>query len=106
MPNATIPLAEAMRSLREEIRHAALDGQTEMLQFELGSIELEFTVVAKREGGPNAKIEFHVLGVGAELGADAKVGDERTQKVKMILNPVQIDSRTNERRQVAISRRK
>jgi Trypsin-co-occurring domain 2 len=62
----------------------------ETVRFELGPSEVEITIVAKREGGPNGKIKFEVLGLGAELGGGAKLGGEKTQNVKLNLTPVKI----------------
>jgi hypothetical protein len=104
MPNDTIPLHEAIDRLRDELLRAALDSATERLRFELGDIEMEFTVVAKREGGPESKFDFHILGIGASLGASGKIANERTQKVKLILKPVLIDPDTGDRAKIDISR--
>ena len=104
MPNDTIPLHEAVDRLRYELRRAALDSETERLRFKLGDIEMEFTVVAKLEGGPESKFDFHILGIGASLGASGKIANERTQKVKLILKPVSVDPGTGERAKVDISR--
>ena len=57
------------------------------MRFDLGPIDVELTVVAKREGGPSGKIKFEVFGFGAEVGGDAKFASEKTQKVKLILTP-------------------
>ena len=87
MPETLLPLYQVIQGLRTELYAAVAAGKNELLTFDLGPIEMEFTVVAKREGGPNGKIKFEIFGIGAELGADAKVGTERTQKMKLTLNP-------------------
>src|SRR5689334_11770277 len=104
MTDDTLPLSQAVSRLRDEIRQAAVDASTEQLRFELGDIEMEFTVVAKREGGPEAKFDIHILGIGASAGGSAKIAGERTQKVKLTLRPVLIDPATKERAKVDISR--
>ena len=81
MPETLLPLYQVIQGLRTELYAAVAAGKNELLTFDLGPIEMEFTVVAKREGGPNGKIKFEIFGIGAELGADAKVGTERTQKI-------------------------
>jgi Trypsin-co-occurring domain 2 len=89
MSDGTIPLIDAVQSLREEIRRASQAAEGEDLRFELGTVELELTVVAKRDGEADGKVEFHILGVGASIGASAKIASEHTQKVKLTLMPVQ-----------------
>jgi hypothetical protein len=85
-----LPLAEVVRALRSEIVKAAEAATNEEIQFGVGPIDVEFQVVAKREGGPEAKIKFGILGVGVEAGGSAKFANERTQKVKFTLKPVRI----------------
>jgi hypothetical protein len=85
-----LPLGEVVHALREELINAAKSGANEIVRFEAGSIEVEFTIVAKREGGPEGKIKFEVFGFGAELGGGAKFAREQTQKVKLTLTPVQV----------------
>jgi hypothetical protein len=89
MPDDVLPLAEVISALRREIVAGAQEGEGADVRFQLGNIDLEFTVVAKREGGPKGSIKFAVLGIGAEVGADAKFAKERTQKVKLTLSPMQ-----------------
>ena len=92
MAEPTFPLVDAIRALRTEIQEAGQAADRETLRFELGPIDLEFQVVAKREGGASGKISFHIFGTGAELGGSGKLADERTQKVKLVLNPVEMKS--------------
>lgn len=100
MPNLLesdlLPLDEAVCSLRRQITEAMDAAANESLRFKLNSIELEFSVVAKREEGLDGKVKFSVLGIGAELGGVEKVAGERTQKVKISLAPVVIDGSGNE----------
>jgi hypothetical protein len=63
MADESIPLFDAVRVLRTEILRASQTAEGESLQFELGTVELELTVVAKRGGGTDGRLEFHVLGV-------------------------------------------
>ncbi len=85
-----LPLAEFVQALRDEIVKAADAAGKEDIRFGVGPIDVEFQVVAKREGGPEGKIKFAVLGVGVEAGGSAKFASERTQKVKLSLKPVRI----------------
>src|SRR5215831_6252698 len=52
----TIPLQDAIRALRAEILAAHAEASTEEVRFELGPIEMEFQVVARREIGAEAKL--------------------------------------------------
>ena len=67
---------------------AAEAASIQSVHFELGSIEMEFQVVVKREGAGEAKLGFHIFAADATIGASGKIADERTQKVKIVLNPV------------------
>jgi len=80
----TIPLRDAIRALRVEILEAVEEASTQALRFELGPVELQFHVVAKTTGGGKAKIGFHIFGAEASIGGSG----ERTQTVKLVLNPV------------------
>jgi hypothetical protein len=100
-----LPLAEVVQGLRSEILKAADAAGTERIRFGVGPIDLEFQVVAKREGGPSGKIKFGIWGVGVEAGGSAKFGNERTQKVKFTLKPVRIEDDGSET-EVEIFRRK
>lgn len=88
MADELLPLSEVVRSLRAEIINAANIGENEPIHFELGPIELEFTVVAKREGAAGSKIKFSVLGIGAAVEGSGKIASEYTQKVKLTLSPM------------------
>lgn len=83
-----LPLPDVVEGLRQQLAKAVLAAHTDGVRFQVNAVELEFTVVAKREAGGDGKIKFSVLGVGAELGAAGKMAQERTQKVKLSLTPV------------------
>jgi hypothetical protein len=87
----TIPLRDTIQALRAEIMQAAEAASTQSVQFELGSIEMEFQVVVKKEGGVDAKLGFHILAADATLGGSGKVASEATQKVKFVLSPVLVN---------------
>jgi hypothetical protein len=86
-----LPLAEVVEALRSEIIKAADAAGHERIRFGVGPIDLEFQVVAKREGGPSGKIKFGIWGVGVEAGGSAKFGNEHMQKVKFTLKPVRVE---------------
>ena len=100
----TIRLRDAVEALRGEIMQAAEAASTQTIRFELGSIEMEFQVVAKREGGGEAKLGFHIFTADASIGGSGKLASESTQKVKLVLNPVSVDHASGERRKLDISR--
>ena len=78
-----IELAQVISQLREELDTARRAGQGEDLRFELGPVELELMVAVDRQGGPDAKVRFWVI----ELGASGKVASQATQRIKLILDP-------------------
>jgi hypothetical protein len=78
-----VPLAEFVSGLREELR-AAQASREPGLQFAVGPVSVEFTVVTAREGGPEAKVRFWVV----EAGGSARWSREATQKVSLTLTPV------------------
>jgi hypothetical protein len=78
-----IELAQVISQLREELQTAQRAGQGEDLRFELGPVELELTVAVDRQGGPDAKVRFWVI----ELGASGKFASNATQRIKLILDP-------------------
>lgn len=87
--NELLPLVDVVQGLREQITQAVAAAQGESVRFQLDSVELELSVVAKREAGGDGKLKFSILGmVDAELGGSGKLATERTQKVKLSLTPV------------------
>ena len=76
-------LAQVIGQLRRELSVAMRAGEGEDLRFELGPVELELIVGVSREAGPNAKVRFWVV----ELGADAKVASQATQRIMLTLDP-------------------
>ena len=78
-----VPLAAFVSGLREELRQAQA-ARDPGLQFAVGPVSVEFTVVTTREGGPEAKVRFWVV----EAGASAQWSREATQKVSLTLTPV------------------
>ena len=46
-------------------------------------MELELTVAVSKEAGPNSKVQFWAV----ELGADAKVASPATQRITLTIDP-------------------
>lgn len=99
----TIPLQDAIRALRAEILAARKEALIQEVRFELGPIEMEFQVVARKEVGGEAKFGFHIFAAEATLGGSGKGTDERMQKVKFVLNPISVDA-SGRQSKVAIAR--
>ena len=78
-----LPLADFIGALRAELRAAAL-AKDPQLQFNVGPVNLEFTLMTHHEAGGRAGIRFWVV----EAGASASVANESTQKVTLVLTPV------------------
>lgn len=78
-----LELASVIRELRAELNQALDDAEGERLRFELGPVEVSFTVTVGREGGPSGKVRFWVV----EAGADAKISRESVQEIKLVLTP-------------------
>ncbi|MFO1036166.1 MAG: trypco2 family protein [Geminicoccaceae bacterium] len=84
MPNAaSIPLAEAIKDLRAELLEAMREGADKGLRFRLKPVELELNLSMSREGGAGGKVKFWVV----ELGADGKLQQATTHRLKLILEP-------------------
>jgi hypothetical protein len=92
---ATIPIASAIQSIRQEIVEAVRQGQNEAVQFELGDIELEFQVQFEQKKGDelNVKGDIKVFVVSAE--ASGKQSEQKskasTHRVKLTLKPKKAD---------------
>ena len=80
---AGVPLAEFIGALRSELRTAAL-ARDPQLQFNVGPVTVELTLMTHQEGGGKAGVRFWVV----EAGASASVANESTQKVRLELTPV------------------
>jgi hypothetical protein len=78
-----LDLADVIKSLRQELNEAMVEGAGKLIQFELGPIDLEFQVAISREGGGSGKIRFWVV----ELGGEGKVSSASTQLIKLQLTP-------------------
>ena len=77
-----VPIADFVAGLREELK-AAQAARDPDLQFTVGPVTVEFTVVSGREGGPEGKVRFWVM----EAGGSAKWSRSDTQTVTLTLTP-------------------
>ena len=79
-----IELPELISQLRSALSEAEAEGADAAVVFEVGPVELELSVVVSKEGSGGAKIRFWVL----EAGAEGKVAEASTQKVRLTLTPL------------------
>ncbi|MFD9004132.1 trypco2 family protein [Streptomyces sp. NPDC059582] len=85
MRNKDLELAEAVAVLRDELLDAAARGAGSGLSFEVGPIELEFTVELRRDAKVRAGFKAWVVTADGEAG----VSQGRTHRVKLTLTPKQ-----------------
>jgi hypothetical protein len=78
-----VPVAEFIAGLRAELK-AAQAARDPQLQFTVGPVQVKFSVVTGREGGPQGKVRFWVI----EAGGSAKWSQSQTQEVTLTLTPV------------------
>jgi hypothetical protein len=83
MSEAWVGLAEAIIQLRTELDTARAAGEGEQLRFEVGPVELEFTVDVKKEGGLNTGIRWGL--VSAE--AKGTLASSSSHRMKLVLQP-------------------
>lgn len=79
-----IGVAEVIRQLRGDLSYAQWQGEDKSLRFELGPIELEFTVVidSSRTNGARAKLWV------VDAGTEGKRSSQHTHRIKLALQPV------------------
>ena len=87
MTTEAIGLAKTIAGLREELVKANKQGNGEELRFKVDEIELEVAVEISGEGSTAGKASFKVLGIGAEVGAEGKLGRSDTNRVIVKLKP-------------------
>ncbi|MFI7387274.1 trypco2 family protein [Streptomyces sp. NPDC049813] len=85
---AAIDLAQAVQAVREGLTTAAAQGAGKEVTFELGDIQMEFTVEIRRDLKAGGKVKAWVV----DAGADVSHGSGRTHKVAFTLKPQ--DART------------
>jgi hypothetical protein len=81
MADDRIELADAVQAVRDELITAAARSAGQDVVFEVGDIELEFTVELKKEGGGGLKVKAYVF----EAGVDAAAGSTSTHRVAVTL---------------------
>jgi hypothetical protein len=81
-----IPLAEAIRALREELAQAVREGQDEEVRFQVGPVDLEFQVEISKEASGQAGVAFWLITVGG----GGRRSSTRAHTVKINLQPVDL----------------
>ncbi len=79
-----VALAEAIERVRSELEKAAASGADSSIAFRPESVELEFDVVFDQTGGGGVGVRVWVVSVDAK----AEVSRTQTQRVKIVLTPV------------------
>ena len=83
MPDSWIELSSAISALRKELTTAMAAGQDEPIHFELGPVELEFTLDVTKEGGADGGVRWGLVSFGARGTASSANG----HRVKLVLQP-------------------
>jgi len=78
-----IPVTDAIRQLRDQLREAVLEGKDQDVVFTPNSIELELSVNFKAEGDLKAGGKLLAF---LDLSAEAKLGRESLHKIKLSLS--------------------
>ncbi len=76
-----VGLADAVQSVRDELLTAARRSTGQDVVFELGDIQMEFTIEVRRESKAGAKVKAWIV----DAGADGARVNSRTQKVSFTL---------------------
>jgi hypothetical protein len=76
-------LAEAVQTIRDELLRAAVQGASSDVAFEVGPIQLEFSVELRRDTRARGGIRAFVVSAEADAGASRA----RTHKVSLTLTP-------------------
>lgn len=87
MSQPWVGLADAVKAIRAELQQASLDGQGELLKFDTGPVELEFTVDVTMDAKGKTKISVLPWSVQLEAG----VASNHTQRLKVTLQPTRED---------------
>lgn len=78
-----IGLADAVQSVRDELLTAARRASGQDVVFELGDVEMEFTIEIRRESRANAKVKAWI----AETAIDGVRINSNIHKVSFVLRP-------------------
>jgi NTP-dependent ternary system trypsin peptidase co-occuring protein len=83
-------LADVIHQLRGDLNYAIWQGEGKEPRFELGPIELEFTVVVDGSRAGHASAKLWVV----DVSYDGKQSAVQTHRVKLVLNPKNLDGST------------
>jgi hypothetical protein len=86
-PVTGVELAEAVQAVRDGLIAAAGLAEGRPLRFDLGDIEMEFTVEVRRDARARGGVRAWVVDAGAESGASRG----RTHRVTFTLKPTRAD---------------
>jgi Trypsin-co-occurring domain 2 len=78
-----IELAAAVRAIRDQLMDAATAGAAESMRFEVGPIEMEFSVELRREAGAKGGVKAWLVNADAE----ARAARTRTHRIAFTLTP-------------------
>ena len=78
-----IELSAAVRAIRQELVRAAAEGADEPVRFEVGPIQMEFTVELGHETGAKGGVRAWVVSAGADVRATRGT----THRVSVTLTP-------------------
>jgi hypothetical protein len=84
-----IALTEAIAALREELTAAITAGGDESLNFEVGTVTMEFEVAVERGTAGKGGLNIWVL----SLGAEESRSHVRTHRLTLPLTPLREDGR-------------
>lgn len=98
MTESAIPLADAIRQLREELRLAVEAGEGQDLRFGIEELQLEMQVLvtkgASAKAGGKGGLRFWVLDAEASGEAAGKYESSRLQKITLKLKPKTASGKT------------
>ncbi len=84
MDDSQVPLADAIRALRQQLSASIREGEGQDLRFQMGTVELQLQLDLSREVGGEAGASFWVVSVGAK-GSSATTS---RHSVKLTMEPV------------------
>ena len=84
-----IPLADAIKRLRDELVSAAKEGADKDVRFRLGPVQLDLEVAATYSGGGEAGVRFYLI----TLGGKAETSKARTHTIHLELHPLDADGK-------------
>ena len=81
---AFVGVADAVRSLRKELAAAHAEVDRGGVYFEMGPVEIEFTVEVERAVDGDAGVRIGVV----SIGASGSVSSDTTHRMKFVLSPM------------------